>query len=259
MSWKRWLAGTFLVLALTLLGAVSGGLLYRIIPHSAIGWDALGDVLGYLMVGTVLGLIVGIILALRLSAKALSLGVAATGVALLVLFALARVLPENRRSGPGSLPQFKPEFEVQLFTRIGAQRADQLTERDAGFRYRELRVASSSRSLTSKSWGPLPQTYCSAPLDQGDLETLSRVAEGLASASLENCEGSEGSEGSEGLSGYTLNLRFDGQPTKVVQVTSQCLGAHEPWTDFLAAWDSIRARHGWIPGCASEPSSTATP
>ncbi len=117
-NWLMRVITGLVLLASNLIAGAALGLLWvkLFVPHKAMGWDGLADVLGGIMVGTLLGLVVSVLVVILLSVRVQWVWIGIAAVVVGLIFAGLVLTAPNREtsSEPILKEKFRPAFVVRL-------------------------------------------------------------------------------------------------------------------------------------------------
>jgi len=170
-------AVAWILLALTsaLLGASLGGLWVRLfVPKKQMGWDALADALGGLMLGAVIGLAAGAIVATFLSMRGRLLASLAAAVAMVLVFAgLASTGRTHRVLEPAAPP--KKSFPIPFSAAVRVSHSEEILRAvppgEEPIPFSEGKVWTVGPEVIRVGWGPELE-HCSATPTDADLEAI---------------------------------------------------------------------------------------
>lgn len=185
----RFLAGVALTLACAVLG-ISLGLLWVKLTVSArsMGWDAIADMLGGIVVGGALGLLAGAWLSAGLSAQArwwsAGAGTLLSGLLLAILAWSAP--PPKTPPGPAAKWSFEPHFRIGLRISHTRQALSAVPANERPWPFVEASIVSSKPELVLTGWGPQFQR-CKAKPTEADLRLVIPLLQQLVGASGDYC------------------------------------------------------------------------
>jgi hypothetical protein len=167
----------WILLALTsaLLGASLGGLWVRLfVPKKQMGWDALADALGGLMLGALVGLVAGAVVAAFLSMRGRFLGSVVAAVAMGVVFAgFASTGRAHRLLEPVAPP--KKSFPIPFSAAVRVSHSEEILRAvppgEEPIPFTEGKVWTVGPEVVRVGWGPELE-HCSATPTDADLEAI---------------------------------------------------------------------------------------
>jgi hypothetical protein len=170
-------AVAWVLLALTsaLFGASLGGLWVRLfVPKKQMGWDALADIFGGLMLGALIGLVAGVVLAAFLSMRGRFLGSAVATLAMGLVFAgLVSTGRTHRLLEPAALP--KKSFPIPFSAAVRVSHSEEILRAvppgEEPIPFTEAKVWTVGPEVIRVGWGPELE-HCSATPTEADLEAI---------------------------------------------------------------------------------------
>ena len=187
-SWLiRIITGVCLLLSSTVAGAVLGLVWVKLFATAeSMGWDALADALGGMMLGGLVGLVIGGLMIARLSVRrqwaGFAIGLALVGLAIVGLPLSA----PNREEAPppAAKTSFQPFFRIGLRLSHTQEILSAVAAAERPLPFTEAEVSSGKPELVYVVWGP-DFHRCTGVPSEIDLESIvPRIQKVIASADL---------------------------------------------------------------------------